>query len=195
MKQKSFFPVLTTIVFSTALAQNGKVLTGVDINESALIQALTPAPDSESEVLQTRGIRVNRENNVGAIATTPAKIASASLLIIFQTNSAQLTPEGKRLLDIVGQALNSDQLNDYQFLIQGHADPTGNPVANLKLSQRRAEAVRQYLVQDRHIENQRLEAVGKGDKELLNKANPIAPENRRVTFINLEQFRAEGRGK
>jgi OOP family OmpA-OmpF porin len=195
MKQKSFFPVLTAIVFSTALAQNGKVLSGDDINESALIQALTPAPDLKSEVLQTRGIRVNRENTVGAMTTTPAKIASASLLIIFHTSSAQLTPEGKRILDIVGKALNSDQLNDYQFLIQGHADPSGNSVSNLKLSQRRAESVRQYLVQDRHVENQRLEAVGKGDKELLNKANPIAPENRRVTIINLKQLKEMGRGK
>jgi flagellar motor protein MotB len=51
----------------------------------------------------------------------------------------------------------------------------------------RAESVRQYLVQNNRIEDRRLEAVGKGDKELLNPANPIAPENRRVTIVNLAQ--------
>jgi outer membrane protein OmpA-like peptidoglycan-associated protein len=119
------------------------------------------------------------------MADTPAKTASASLLITFQTNSAQLTPDARQRLNVVGEALRSDQLNNYQFSIEGHADPSGNPVSNLKLSQRRAEAVRQYLVQNRHIANQRLEAVGKGDKEPLNVVNPVAPENRRVTIVNL----------
>jgi OOP family OmpA-OmpF porin len=187
MKTKSFLLVLSFFVFSIASAQNEKVLSGNDITESALIQALTPAPNLTDEKLRTRGIRVNRENGPDAIANTPARIASASLLITFQTNSAQLTADAKQKLDVVGQALSSDKLNDYPFSIQGHADPSGNPVSNFKLSQRRAEAVRQYLVQNKHIEKQRLEAVGKGDKEPLNIVNPVAPENRRVTIINLIQ--------
>jgi outer membrane protein OmpA-like peptidoglycan-associated protein len=87
----------------------------------------------------------------------------------------------------VGQALNSEKLGDFRFAVQGHADPRGDPEANLRLSQLRAEAVRQYLVQNKHIADQRLEAVGKGDRELLNPANPTAPENRRVTIVNLSQ--------
>lgn len=187
MKAKLFFLILSLSVFSTASAQTEKVLSGNDITESALIQALTPVPGSKDDGLRTRGIRVNRENLPGASANTPAKAASASLLITFQTNSAHLTPDAKQKLNVVGQALTSDQLNEYQFSIQGHADPSGNPVSNLKLSQRRAEAVRQYLVENKHIENRRLEAVGKGDKEPLNIVNPVAPENRRVTIINLLQ--------
>jgi OOP family OmpA-OmpF porin len=43
--------------------------------------------------------------------------------------------------------------------------------------------VRKYLIAAHGIEGARLFAVGKGDAELLNKANPIAPENRRVTRV------------
>lgn len=187
MRATLFFLVMPFILFNSASAQNEKVLSGNDITESALIQALTPSPGEKGGALITRGIRVNRENLPRMVSDSPSKTASAALLITFQTNSAQLTPDAKRKLDVVGQALNSDQLNAYQFSIQGHADPRGDPGFNLKLSQRRAESVRQYLVENKHIGLQRLEAVGKGDKEPLNIANPVAPENRRVTIVNLEQ--------
>jgi OmpA-OmpF porin, OOP family len=185
MKAKSLFVIVPFIaLFGSGAAQSETVLSGKEITESALIQALTPGPDSGTAPVRSRSIRVNREE---APPATPAKTASASLLITFPTNSAQLTPRAKQSLDIVGQALNSDKLSDFRFAVQGHADPRGNPEDNLKLSQLRAEAVRQYLVRSKHIADQRLEAVGKGDKELLNPQNPTAPENRRVTFVNLSQ--------
>jgi outer membrane protein OmpA-like peptidoglycan-associated protein len=189
MKKKFILLVLPFIATAgSAFGQSEKVLSGKEITESALVEALTPAPDSAPASALTRSIRVNREN-APTITTpaSPAKTASASLLITFQTNSAQLTPRARQSLDVVGQALNSEKLSDYRFAVQGHADPRGAPEANLRLSQLRAEAVRQYLVRNKHIADKRLEAVGKGDSELLNPANPSAPENRRVTIVNLSQ--------
>lgn len=185
MKAKSFFLIIPLFVFSfSAVAQAEKIFRGSDITESALIQALTPAPESLQDPIRTRSIRVNPANEPRAAS---AKSARASLLITFETNSAALSPRAKQSLDVVGQALSSDKLADYRFAIQGHADPRGDAESNLRLSQLRAESVRQYLVLNKHIEDRRLEAVGKGDKELLNTANPIAPENRRVTIVNLTQ--------
>jgi outer membrane protein OmpA-like peptidoglycan-associated protein len=188
VKTKTILLVLPFIASAgSALGQSEKVLSEKDITESALVEALTPAPDSAPATVRTRSIRVNRENAPAMTPASPAKTASASLLITFQTNSAQLTPRARQSLDVVGQALNSEKLGDFRFAVQGHADPRGDPEANLRLSQLRAEAVRQYLVQNKHIADQRLEAVGKGDRELLNPANPTAPENRRVTIVNLSQ--------
>ncbi|HEX8615266.1 MAG TPA: OmpA family protein [Telluria sp.] len=168
-----------------AMAQTaGTVLSGKDITETALIEALTPVRQPSEEAILTRSIRVNRND---APRATPARPASASLLITFETNSAALTPHARHALDVVGEALRSDKLAEFRFAIQGHADPRGDADANLKLSQSRAESVRQYLVQNKRIEDRRLEAIGKGDKELMNHANPIAPENRRVTIVNLTQ--------
>jgi outer membrane protein OmpA-like peptidoglycan-associated protein len=181
MKARSFFLIIPLVAYScSGMAQTEKVLRGDEISESALIDALTPA----QRPIRTRSIRVSPD---GGSLTAPAKPPSASLLITFETNSADLTPRAKQSLDVVGQALASDKLADFRFAIQGHADPRGDSESNMRLSQLRAESVRQYLVQNKHIEDRRLEAVGKGDKELMNTANPIAPENRRVTIVNLAQ--------
>jgi outer membrane protein OmpA-like peptidoglycan-associated protein len=81
----------------------------------------------------------------------------------------------------------SDKLGSFRFAIEGYADPRGVSATNLKLSQARAESVRDYLVRGKHIDPARLEPIGKGDRELMNKVNPIAPENRRVTIVNISK--------
>jgi OOP family OmpA-OmpF porin len=168
-----------TLIAGPALGQADKIMRGKDLNESDLIKALTPEPVPD-DAARDRNITVSR-------IAPPARPASASLLITFETNSAELTGQAKQSLDIVGRALKSDRLADFRFGVEGHADPRGGPDFNLELSRQRAESVRQYLVQNNYIEDRRLEAVGKGDRQLLNKANPAAPENRRVTIVNLSQ--------
>ncbi len=167
-------------VATVASAQDAPILREKQITQDVLINALTPAA-APAQGPRTRSIRVQRDDSPAASARRP----SASLLITFETNSASLTPRAKRALDVLAQALASDKLASFRFGIEGYADPRGLPDNNLKLSQARAEAVRDYLVASKNIERDRLQPVGKGDKDLLNKANPIAPENRRVTIVNL----------
>jgi outer membrane protein OmpA-like peptidoglycan-associated protein len=81
----------------------------------------------------------------------------------------------------------SDKLGAFRFAIEGHADPRGDAADNLKLSQARAESVRDYLVAEKQIDQGRLEPIGKGDQDLINKVNRIAPENRRVTIVNISK--------
>jgi OOP family OmpA-OmpF porin len=57
----------------------------------------------------------------------------------------------------------------------------------MALSKGRAESVKLYLVQAQKVREDRLTAMGKGDTEPLNTANPAAPENRRVTFVNVSR--------
>jgi OOP family OmpA-OmpF porin len=150
-----------------------QVLQGQEITESALIEALTPAPAP----ILTRSL-----NAAPAAAPKPAK---AALLITFETNATALTTGAKRELDIVGRALNTSKLADFNFVIEGHADPRGSVERNRRLSEGRAAAVREYLVQNQSVREDRLKAVGKGDREPLNANNPAAPENRRVVFVNM----------
>jgi OmpA-OmpF porin, OOP family len=156
-----------------SFAQAPKVINEKDVNEAALVNMLTPEP-------RTRSLRVTRD---GPAAPAP----SASLLITFETNSAQLTPQARQSLEVVGRALKSEKLADFRFAIEGHADPRGNADSNLKLSQARAESVAAYLAQAQKIEAARFKPVGKGSAELLNSANPAAPENRRVTIKTLTE--------
>ena len=60
-----------------------------------------------------------------------------------------------------------------------HADATGSEDINQPLSQKRAEAVRDYLVKN-GAEPGMLKAVGMGSKALKVTTDPAAPENRRV---------------
>jgi len=171
---RNLFAVLALIGFwLPAAAQAPQVLQGEEITESALIDALTPAP---APVL-TRSIDKD---------ATP-KPAKAALLITFGTNATTLTPAARRELDVVGRALNTSRLANYSFMIEGHADPRGVAERNQRLSEARAAAVRRYLVQQQHVRQDRLKAIGKGDREPLNRDDPAAAENRRVTFVNLAQ--------
>lgn len=171
---------------SAAVAQSAaNVLKGNEITEEALIEAFAPTevlPDG----VRTRSLKLGgatRAKQSGA-ATKPR---SKDVLITFETNSAQLDDDGKASLDRVARAFNSDQLAPLKFAIEGHADPRGSADENLKLSQSRADSVRNYLVTMKGVSPERLKAIGKGDRELLNTRVPVAPENRRVTFVTSSQ--------
>jgi outer membrane protein OmpA-like peptidoglycan-associated protein len=178
MRPLNRFLVTCGLMACAALAcaqpANTTVLKGKAVTENNLLDALTP-----DEPVVTRSLRVQRDSPGQQAARKP----SASLLITFDTNSATLSSEAKKQLDVVAAALKNDQLAEYAFNVEGHADPRGTHELNQMLSQERAESVRQYLVSAHHIDPKRLKAVGKGDSELLNKANPIAEENRRVTIV------------
>jgi len=67
----------------------------------------------------------------------------------------------------------------------GHTDAKGTRDYNLKLSQQRADAIREALINPFGIKPARIEAVGLGEEQLLNRSNPEAAENRRVQLINI----------
>lgn len=165
------------MLFLPVYAQETRVLQEREITESALIEALAP-----ERSIRTRSIRVFRDQ----ADSIPEQPASASMLIKFQINSAELTFGARKALDVVGRALNMDKLADFSFVVEGHADLSGSYELNQHLSQARAETVLNYLVREHGIERSRLVAVGKGYNELLNRENPTAAENRRVKLIRID---------
>jgi outer membrane protein OmpA-like peptidoglycan-associated protein len=178
MKLRTLISSCLLLAALPVMAQEAPAIAEGKVTQDALIDALTPAPPP----MRTRSIRVVRED-----ASGPPKRASASLLITFETNSAALTASARRALDTVGGALASDKLASFRFGIEGYADPRGTSARNLKLSQARAESVRDYLVSAHKIDRARLEPIGKGDADVLNKTNVSAAENRRVTLVNLSK--------
>lgn len=166
---------LSAFAASAQTPAGEQVLRGNKVTESNLLDALTPDP----EPVVTRSLKVTRD---GAPAV-PARKPSASLLITFETNSAELTGPAKKQLDVVAAALKNDRLAEYNFNVEGHADPRGDAETNLSLSQQRADSVRQYLISAHGIAAERLRAEGRGDRDLLNRKVPSAAENRRVTIV------------
>lgn len=165
------------LVHLASHAQGDPLFRGKDVDESKLIEALTPQAS-----IRTRSIHVSPSSDRAAPVK---KAAAASMLITFETNSAELKPQSRKLLDTLGRALASDKLAKFSFAIEGHADPRGGEQFNQELSQRRAEAVASYLGEHHQIDASRLRPIGKGQSEPLNLSQPEAPENRRVTVKTL----------
>lgn len=175
-----------------ATAQAPVILKDTEITEKALVEALTPEPVSPAGTeLVRRSIRVVRDDPAKGAALDqlmrPARVPQASILITFETNSATLTPGARAAVDVVARALQAPELATFRFLIEGHADPRGSDELNLRLSQARAASVVSYLVGQHAISRERLDPVGKGDRELMNTSRLDAPENRRVTIVTIRE--------
>ena len=103
-------------------------------------------------------------------AATPAKCDFSVTLAAdntFAFNKALLTKSAKANLDNAVIAKLSACASVQSVIITGHADRLGSQSYNQKLSERRAQAVKDYLV-GKGVAAQRLNAVGKGA------ADPVA---------------------
>lgn len=107
------------------------------------------------------------------------KPVTVDLSIQFDFDSASLQAVSKPLLDNLALAMNSERLSALHFLVEGHTDAKGKSDYNLQLSNRRAQAVVDYLIVAQ-VAPTRLQAQGKGATELLVADRPLASENRRV---------------
>jgi outer membrane protein OmpA-like peptidoglycan-associated protein len=115
-------------------------------------------------------------------------LAQMTIAMEFDLGSARIKPSSFSALGLMADALYSPYLQGYCFLVVGNTDSRGSREYNLKLSDRRAEAIRAALVNPFGISAVRIEAVGLGEEQLLNRADPKAAENRRVQLINIGQL-------
>jgi outer membrane protein OmpA-like peptidoglycan-associated protein len=97
----------------------------------------------------------------------------------FKLGSAEVPDALKKQLEVFAEVLKSRRGTGKVVRIEGHADASGAAAANLALSQKRAEAVKDYLV-EMGADPAMLTPVGVGANEPKNPKDPFAPENRRV---------------
>ena len=103
---------------------------------------------------------------VVAAAPLPKKI-SFSGDAMFAFNQSTLKPEGKTMLDGLVRQLDGATFDTIQST--GHTDRFGSDKYNQKLSERRAQAVKDYLV-SKNVQASRIDAAGKGEMEPVTKA-------------------------
>jgi OOP family OmpA-OmpF porin len=105
---------------------------------------------------------------------------SVDLAVYFAFDSAELTYRAREDLAALGYALASQTLRPHSYLIAGHTDAKGDAGHNQWLSERRAESVVRFLIENYPIDPNRLIAVGWGESRLKTPGNPNAAINRRV---------------
>ena len=110
----------------------------------------------------------------------PSSGVVPDLRINFASGKATINPAAKAQLDKLGRALQLPQLRGLTFVIAGHTDAAGSASMNHRLSERRAEAVVEYLIESHSIAPERLQAEGQGESNLLDPAKPNSSINRRI---------------
>lgn len=106
--------------------------------------------------------------------------------IEFEFGKAVIKKESSPTLDMAAAILTNHP--EIEVEIQGHTDSIGTAEANLKLSQARAEAVRDYLIDIHMIEPVRLIPIGYGERApVADNATEVGrAKNRRVDFVVME---------
>jgi outer membrane protein OmpA-like peptidoglycan-associated protein len=106
--------------------------------------------------------------------------------IFFETDKATIMPRSFGLLDEIGSVLRARPT--MRVRIEGHTDARGTAAHNMKLSQSRADSVRQHLI-GLGVEGGRMDAQGFGSQQPIetNKTAAGRERNRRVEFIITQQ--------
>lgn len=142
-------------------------------DETRFIDALRNRP--------TRSLSTEERDKIASIASSKPKI---DLEINFEFNSAVIGSKAMPQVTELGKALTSSDLKGHTFILAGFTDAKGSETYNKGLSERRADAVKQFLSEKYGIETGNLVTVGYGATQLKDPANPLAADNRRVQVIN-----------
>jgi OOP family OmpA-OmpF porin len=144
---------------------------GRSYTEEDLAKSLFP---ETQPYVGTRGIGPARPQSTPPGA--PPANASVALNVFFESNSDKIVQHYQTDLDKLGKVLTAPQYSAYRVQIEGHTDSLGSDGYNRRLSERRAESVKRYLIQHFPIPSDRVVVRGFG------KSNPIAsndsPEGR-----------------
>jgi outer membrane protein OmpA-like peptidoglycan-associated protein len=196
---------LACLLLATGLALAtgiGSALTAERPSVDQIIKALTPnltrsltmSPAEsarnadETQFLDTLRNRTTRSltlNEREKLATFAEDKPNIDIDMNFEYNSDKLAPSEMAKARTLGEALSSADLKGSTFIVEGHTDAKGSATFNQKLSERRADAIKRFLVEHYGIPPANLVAVGYGKTKLKNKDDPFGAENRRVRVVNM----------
>ena len=150
--------------------------------------------EAEPKLNTTEAVANSIDTAKEAMQNLDAQDASASevvqalnmQIINFATSSNAIPDANKEVLNLAAEKLAS--LPDAHLKITGHTDSQGNHAFNQKLSERRAAAVRDYLV-SKGIASERIEIFGASSDEPVasNATEQGRFQNRRIEFTLIEK--------
>jgi outer membrane protein OmpA-like peptidoglycan-associated protein len=133
---------------------------------------------------QTRSLTTDEREQIAEIAKDRPSI---DIEINFDYRSAKIGPAAVPSITALGKALTNPELKGSTFILAGHTDAKGSLPSNQDLSEKRADSIKNYLVDRFKIPASTLVTVGYGKTKLKNESDPFAGENRRVQVVNTEE--------
>jgi outer membrane protein OmpA-like peptidoglycan-associated protein len=176
-----------TPAVSPALAQEGPT---IETTIAALSKLETPSDIEVPALRQQVADRIKAKADAAALKRPPVsrelnKLPHVELDIQFNPDTPVIRPESYAVIARMADALTNPALMSFTFLVVGHVESNGRRDNNLALSQRRAEAIRDALVQTFKLSSKRIFAVGLGEEQLLDANNPKAAVNQQAQIVTL----------
>jgi outer membrane protein OmpA-like peptidoglycan-associated protein len=141
-----------------------------------------------SERSKSRGKNEPPPQKRTAIAPDLNKLPAFNIDITFDVDTPIVQPESYQTIGRIADALVYSSMLPYTILIVGHIEANGKREANAILSQRRADAIREILVNTFKISAKRIQSVGLGEEQLLDSARPTAPVNNQIQIMTLAKI-------
>ncbi|WFU15684.1 OmpA family protein [Bradyrhizobium sp. CB3481] len=125
------------------------------------------------------------------IAPQLTKLPQVRFDVVFDQDSSLIRPASYQTIGSIADALTDPKTRPYRYLIVDHVESAGRRDHNLILSQRRAESIRDVLVNTFKVSPKRLLALGLGEEQLQDVNRPPSPANARVQIIAIGKFETE----
>jgi OmpA-OmpF porin, OOP family len=155
------------------------------------LSGLEVAPEIDVAALRQQALeRVKSRADAAPLMRPPIagqllELPQSSFEIQFDPDSPIVRPPSYRIVGRIADALGNLSLLPYRFLVIGHTNSIGRRDANLTLSQRRADAIREILSATFKISPKRVQAVGLGEEQLADAAHPTAAGNLRLQIVTI----------
>jgi outer membrane protein OmpA-like peptidoglycan-associated protein len=144
-----------------------------------------PAKAKEiQELIKIRKTRGWNQHDRARLVNVTEGLGQIDLVIYFAFDSAEIQKESEPVLNTLGEALRRDEYKGRAFVFAGHTDAKGGADYNQSLSERRAEAVKRYVVGKFKLAADDILTVGHGFEQLKDPGNPLSGANRRVQIVN-----------
>jgi len=184
--------LLTTALPPSARAQSPVTrddiinkLNHLDAAPTLDIAALRPQVTERSK---SRGRNEPPPQKRPPIAPDLANLPTFNVDIQFDPDTPVVRPDSYETVGRIADAMVQSSMLAYSFLIVGHIESNGKRENNVILSQRRADSIRDILVNTFKISTKRLQTIGLGEEQLLDPARPTAPVNQQIQIMTIAKL-------
>jgi OOP family OmpA-OmpF porin len=166
----------TPVTAETIVNQLSGLDTAPDLDVVALRQQVAERIKSKAD-----GIALRRP----PVAAQLLKLPQLMFDVQFDPDSPVIRPPSYQTIGRIADALYDPSLLPYTFLVIGHTDATGRREINLTLSQRRADSIRDVLVNTFKVSPKRIRSIGLGEEQLQDALHPTAVVNQQLQLVTI----------